>query len=296
MNLTYIEMAANKLCGSIPPEIGDLTKLNYLNLSNNKFTGLTDLSFLTGLTRIDVRYNLLDYNDLGAANVNWTNPNFTYNPQGVLLPVNSNTSGANVIFTLDFTYPGTTFQWYKDGSNMPGQTNITLTVPESDPGTFHCKVNNPGFPSLELTSYSVKTIQGGVALSDSIALVAFYYSTGGTGWTDKTNWLSSQRVSTWFGITVTNNRVTSINLNNNNLAGTIPPDIGDLTQLSYLSLYGNKLTGALPSELFSLPALTYISIWNNLLSGTIPSEIGNLKQLSYLNLYGNKLTGTLPIL
>ena len=45
--------------------------------------------------------------------------------------------------------------------------------------------------------------------SDSLALVALYNSTDGSNWTNNTNWLTGN-VDTWFGVTVSGNRVTEL--------------------------------------------------------------------------------------
>jgi len=77
--------------------------------------------------------------------------------------------------------------------------------------------------------------------------------------------------------------------------GEIPPEIGDLTNLTYLKLFSNGLTGEIPSEIWELTNLTYLSLHSNQLSGEIPSEIGNLTNLTSLYLFGNKLTGEIPL-
>jgi len=58
----------------------------------------------------------------------------------------------------------------------------------------------------------------GVIESDYNALVALYNSTNGANWTDNTNWLTNADVSTWYGVTVSGDRVTGISLNSTNLA------------------------------------------------------------------------------
>ncbi len=75
---------------------------------------------------------------------------------------------------------------------------------------------------------------------DSLALVALYDWTRGERWTNNTNWLTGP-VDTWYGGTVTDGRVTRIELADNGLrrfsgSAGIPPEIGDLLHLEVLNL------------------------------------------------------------
>ena len=88
--------------------------------------------------------------------------------------------------------------------------------------------------------------------------------------------------------------LTKLKLYNNQLAGEIPSEIGNLTNLAYLYLYTNQLTGSIPSEIGNLTNLVYLNLSNNQLIGSIPSEIGNLTNLIYLYLYNNEITGEIP--
>ncbi|KAI2513081.1 hypothetical protein MHU86_1373 [Fragilaria crotonensis] len=63
--------------------------------------------------------------------------------------------------------------------------------------------------------------------------------------------------------------------------GTIPTEIGLLTQLTYLSLEGNGLGGSIPSAVGYLSSLTYLSLRENALTGSIPSSIGTLVELNH---------------
>ena len=78
------------------------------------------------------------------------------------------------------------------------------------------------------------------------------------------------------------------------LTGSIPPEIGNLTNLTYLGLFNNELTGSIPSEIGNLTILTYLDLGENQLTGEIPPEIGNLTNLTILSLGGNELTETIP--
>ncbi len=76
--------------------------------------------------------------------------------------------------------------------------------------------------------------------ADSTVLVSVYDNMGGTSWNDATNWKTGD-VSTWFGITVTGDRVTDIELPNNNVQGTIPATINQLDALEVLDLSMNEI-------------------------------------------------------
>jgi hypothetical protein len=79
------------------------------------------------------------------------------------------------------------------------------------------------------------------------------------------------------------------------LTGTIPTELGRLSKLLALDLDYNYLTGAaIPSSLYDLWSLTQLDLNDNLLTGTIDSAIGTLKNLKFLQLGGNPIIGTIP--
>ena len=55
-------------------------------------------------------------------------------------------------------------------------------------------------------------------------------------------------------------------LSNQGLTGTIPEDIGSLTNLVHLDLSNNNLTGTMPVQLWELTHLDYLNLNNNALS------------------------------
>ena len=89
-------------------------------------------------------------------------------------------------------------------------------------------------------------------------------------------------------------KLTSLQLTFNQLTGSIPSEIGNLTNLEYLWLYDNELTGLIPPEIGNLTNLEWLELQNNELTGEIPSEIGNLTNLERLHLDNNQLTGSIP--
>eukprot|EP00978_Attheya_sp_CCMP212_P016812 scaffold44411_cov45-Attheya_sp.AAC.1 len=89
-------------------------------------------------------------------------------------------------------------------------------------------------------------------------------------------------------------QISNLNLHSNALNGTIPSELGQISNLQGLSLFANALTGTIPSELGQMPNLEYLDLHNNPLTGTIPSELGQLSTLGDLFLSFNNLTGTIP--
>lgn len=156
--------------------------------------------------------------------------------------------------------------------------NLTLTL-----FTFIC---------ILLISFSGKGQD--VIQSDRDALMALYNYTDGANWSDNTNWGSEEPVSTWYGITVTDDRVTEIDLYSNNLKGIIPPEIGNLTALIDLTMDYNELFGKIPKEIGNLTSLEVLDLGGNKLIGSIPKEIGELGSLELLGLSCNKLEGNIP--
>ncbi|HNP06644.1 MAG TPA: FG-GAP-like repeat-containing protein [Cyclobacteriaceae bacterium] len=134
-----------------------------------------------------------------------------------------------------------------------------------------------------------------VLTSDSLALVAFYNSTNGPNWLARTNWLTGP-VNTWFGVTVNSNRVTQLSLAANGLSGQLPGEIGNLSALTSMSLRESFLGNAIiPPEIGNLLNLTVLDLSQCNFNGVVPSEISSLLNLQTLMLQGNHFID-LPVL
>jgi hypothetical protein len=85
-----------------------------------------------------------------------------------------------------------------------------------------------------------------------------------------------------------------LGLSGNQLSGYIPPELGNLTGIQSLYLDGNALTGAVPPELGNLSTLKDLLLGDNDLSGSLPAELGNLVSLEILDVEHNQLSGFIP--
>ena len=131
--------------------------------------------------------------------------------------------------------------------------------------------------------------------TDREALAALYHATDGDNWINNYNWLSDAPLDSWFGVTTDGDgRVIEIDLRENGLNGTIPPELGDLAELKTLIFLNNELSGLMPPELGSLTKLEWLYLWGNRLRGSIPPELANLASLKALDFSSNLLNGAIP--
>ena len=131
--------------------------------------------------------------------------------------------------------------------------------------------------------------------AERAALVALYNATGGPNWTNNANWVSSQPVGLWHGVTTDpSGRVVGLSLHENELSGEIPTELGNLASLTNLVLRGNGLIGEIPTELGSLANVRVLDLSGNHLTGGIPTELGGLAKLQELRLRDNELSGKIP--
>ena len=131
---------------------------------------------------------------------------------------------------------------------------------------------------------------------DRDVLIALYDVTNGENWTNNTNWCTNAPLSEWYGVlTDSEGRVIDLRLYGNNLVGSIPAVLGNLSNLRSLYLNDNQLTGDIPAELGNLSQLEDLNLQINQLTGSIPIELGNLSNLRSLYLSDNQLTGNIPV-
>ncbi|HEY9623287.1 MAG TPA: DUF4347 domain-containing protein [Crinalium sp.] len=305
-NLGTLYLNYNQLSGSIPSELGNLSNLNSLDLSGNQLSGDIPQALLTQLGKSISNYNLDNAPFLTAIadqlltenksltlnlSISDIDQGSNENPNNLTLTVTSNNS--DVVDSSGILVSGT-------GSDRI----ITITPIAGRLGTATITVTLQDGGSEQTTKTFQLTVDKTLNADDYAALKALYQNTGGANWKNNSGWkdwdFSSNTppilsvVSQWKGVSLTGNRVSDIDLSNNNLSGTIPSELGNLANLKTLVLRQNKLSGTISSALGQLGSLTYLNLRDNQLSGSIPSELGNLSSLQELYLYRNQLSGTIP--
>ncbi len=294
---TYINLTDNQLAGAVPDAFTNLIALKTLRINYNQLDGLPNLSLLPELHTLYAQDNRFTFEDIEP---NITIPAFFYAPQDSVGEAQDTTIdyGASFPLIVDVGGVNNQYQWLHDQTILSGAVSDTYTINFAtieDEGSYVCQITNS--VATELTLYSHTTtitvkIPGNIE-QDSLALVTLYDSTDGTNWTNHTNWLAGS-LDTWFGITVEDERVKIVDLDNNNLNGTVPPEIENLTAVTYLYLSDNQLVGEIPPEIGNLASVEYLYMGNNQFTGSIPPEIGKLPNLSDFYLDRNELNGPIP--
>ncbi len=111
------------------------------------------------------------------------------------------------------------------------------------------------------------------------ALSAFYLSTNGDQWTNNSGWdinvipSSMEDFNQWYGLTVSDQSLVTISLENNRVSGSLPSELENLVSLQSLELGRNFITGPIPAELGNLSDLESLSLGMNQLSGQLPRSL-----------------------
>ena len=217
----------------------------------------------------DVRYIRTDADDTVEAN--WT----------VLEDVWNASTGGDLEYTVTGLLNGVRYDLQVRAVNSAGKgdwsRSFTATVTRSlcsTAGAVADAASNPGL------------------VSDCEALLAGQDTLEGSG---ALNWTADTLITDWDGITsLENQRVTRLYLQEKELNGSLPIELGSLSSLEWLYLHDNDLSGEIPSELGRLTKLQRLFLYDNELGGPVPGELGDIEALEFLAMYGNDLSGEIP--
>jgi len=314
-NLSYLLLTNNELCGNIPVSLmnlnlnpsgyfwgPDLLSHNHLTASSPALIAWLDehdpdwattqtgcLGFFTTLT-VKVAENV------GTVTLTVRRGGDT----NATLEVDYATTDGTALEGTDYVGLTGRLTWL-DGDSSNKTLTITLidnTVSEYEK-TFTVTLSEPtSGADLETATIIIKddeptdcAIVTEIPEVECEALIALYDSTDGENWTNNTGWNVTNTPCSWRGITCDGGHVTILDFFvGNRLSGSIPSELGNLSNLEILSLWGNGLSGSIPTELGNLSNLSQLYLSNNQLSGSIPAELGNLSNLSSLRLDNNQLT------
>ena len=85
-----------------------------------------------------------------------------------------------------------------------------------------------------------------------------------------------------------------LDLGGTSTSGTLPSQLAQLTELTFLNLGTTSTSGILPSQLAQLTKLTELALDHTSITGTLPFQLPKLTKLTYLYLEHTSISGTLP--
>jgi hypothetical protein len=114
---------------------------------------------------------------------------------------------------------------------------------------------------LSINSDTIYVRTNSTLAIDTDALIALYNATNGANWTNNTGWLSGLASNAWSGVTVVDENVVALTLPNNNIVGSIPEDVLNVSKLAGINLSGNEIN-AVP-DFSGLPDATSVDLSDN---------------------------------
>ncbi|KAF8645957.1 hypothetical protein HU200_066048 [Digitaria exilis] len=244
------------LGGEISSSLGNLTSLNYLDLSNNSFLG--HIPHLNKLQNLEYLY-------LGSNLLQSVIPNALTNCSNlVVLDLSGNNLNGVIPPRISFL---TKLAYIHLDSN-----NLTGSIP-----AFLRNITN-----LQIASFSKNRLNG--RIPDEVMQMPNL----------KELHLNQNNLSGQIPQALSNvSSLQGLSLTSNMLGSTVPSNIGDdLPNLTILYLASNNFEGHIPNSIGNPLRLEEIDLSINSFTGQIPTSLGNLSLLSYLNLERNMLQST----
>ncbi|GAB4159803.1 MAG: hypothetical protein Tsb0033_14840 [Winogradskyella sp.] len=269
INLNNVSLNGNNLEGSLPSNISNFTNLQFLNLADNNFSGtIPDMTSLP-LSQLWIQNNNFTFEDFENQFISYQNVNdFQYVPQANITEddITIVEVGDDVVISTNLTSPNNQYLWFFNGAQLVNETGPSITlnnIQSEQMGTYFCYVTNSVVTGLTLLTGNFIVGQDPTLSPDYAILQDLYNATGGASWFNNDNWLdASIPLSGWHGITVANNNVTRISLSNNNLTGSLPNSLANLSGTQSIFLNNNQLSGIIPN-FSTIPTLESLRISNN---------------------------------
>lgn len=276
-----LQLAENNLRGKYPAIATGLEEMESLNLANNELTDMQPPLSSPLLASLDISQNRLQFGTLetllsGAYNLNYANQKEvlttlrTLRQTGTTYQVNRAVTGSNNIYS-----------WFRNGETYEASgAAFDFTIDDfEDEGDFFARVENPNVPGLTLQTRPV-IVRVSSLRRDSIALRTIFQETDGQNWLRGSNSLN-QSLAQWSWVTISNNRVTGIDINTVSARGEMPDDIVDIGGLTTVNLANNNLS-RLP-DMSTLENLTSLNVSNNRLGFDMLEPNVDIMGINYSN-------------
>ncbi|UZR92287.1 leucine-rich repeat domain-containing protein [Chondrinema litorale] len=185
-----------------------------------------------------------------------------------------------------FTISGNQLQFSNSYSYSPDQLIFEICLTSTD------KAGDSYSKTFEIT---VRPTVDDCVANDKAILQAIYNSLGGNAWPNSTGWNSEASLDQWYGVTTNDNGcVIKLILNNNNLSGTIPTEIGNFSNIVEIDFGKNSISGSVPAAFGNLTTLEILWLNENDLTGQIPGGFFGMSNLTNLYLFSNNFTPPMP--